>query len=244
MTDVVFLPGIVSPASVRYAPLLARLPEITAHVRELAVYAGDAPPRGYSIATEVDALARIELPRFHLYGHSGGGACALAFAAEHPERLLSLAIDEPASDHSEADHAEQYWQDIAAARGLPDREAMAAFLRAQLATGVPLPPQPEGAPPPWMARRPAGMRAFAAALYQHRVDPARYRAVRAPVLYTYGSLSHPHWAVMGERLAAVFPDFRAVCFEGLHHLHTSHQAEPARTAELLRELWHSASRSR
>jgi hypothetical protein len=35
----------------------------------------------------------------------------------------------------------------------------------------------------------------------------------------------------------VFPDFREVVFEGVHHLNTSHQAEPARVAELLTELW-------
>ena len=29
--------------------------------------------------------------RFHLVGYSGGGAISAAFAARHPERLLSLA---------------------------------------------------------------------------------------------------------------------------------------------------------
>lgn len=39
--------------------------------------------------------------RFHLYGHSGGGAVVLAFAAAHPDRELSLAVDEPAYDFTE-----------------------------------------------------------------------------------------------------------------------------------------------
>jgi hypothetical protein len=42
---------------------------------------------------------------------------------------------------------------------------------------------------------------------------------------------------MCSRLADLFPDFRGELFEGLHHLNTSHQAAPARTATLLRELW-------
>jgi pimeloyl-ACP methyl ester carboxylesterase len=34
--------------------------------------------------------------RFHLVGYSGGGAASLPFAAGYPERLLSLALLEPA----------------------------------------------------------------------------------------------------------------------------------------------------
>ena len=40
-----------------------------------------------------------------------------------------------------------------------------------------------------------------------------------------------------QRLSGVFPNFREEVFEGVHHLHTSHQAEPARVAALLLELW-------
>lgn len=36
------------------------------------------------------------LHRFHLVGYSAGGASALAFAALHGERVLSLALLEPA----------------------------------------------------------------------------------------------------------------------------------------------------
>ena len=60
----------------------------------------DAPPPGYSLATEVAGVARVAdeagFARFHLFGYSGGGAASLAFAARNPERLLSLALAEPA----------------------------------------------------------------------------------------------------------------------------------------------------
>ena len=239
--DIILLPGIVAPASVRYAALLAELTDVNARVTDLAVYAEDAPPPDYSIADELANIAavaeRAGFDRFHLYGHSGGGACALAFAAAHPERVLSLAVDEPATDFSAVDHADPYTKDIAAARELPDAEAMPAFLRLQLAPGVEPPRPPPGAPSPWMTKRPAGIRAFSRAIERYDVDPDRYRAFRAPVLYTHGSLSHPRWAAMEKRLAALFPDFRSELFEGIHHLNTSHQAEPARVATLLRELW-------
>jgi pimeloyl-ACP methyl ester carboxylesterase len=245
--DVIFLPGIVAPAAVRYAPLLEHLDGIHAIPKELEVYAGDEPPPGYAIETEIAGItataARAGLARFHLYGHSGGGACALAFAAAHPERLLSLAVDEPATDFSEEDRSDPYFDEIAAAEALPGPKAVTAFLRLQVAPGVELPPPPEGDPPPWMASRRAGIRAFGRAIAEHRVDPSRYEAFSPPVLYTHGSLSHPRWTVMRDRLASRFPHFSSELFDGLHHLNTSHQAEPERTAVLLRALWARAEAS-
>jgi pimeloyl-ACP methyl ester carboxylesterase len=238
--DVVFLPGIIAPAAVRYAPLLAHFADVNACVTDLAVYAGDAPPAEHAIETEIENICanadRNGFDRFHLYGHSGGGACALAFAAFYPERVLSLAVDEPASDFTPADRADPYWHEIAAARELPDPASTLAFIRLQLAPGVD-PPQSPGAVPAWMAKRSAGIRAFSRALERFEVDPERYRSVRAPVLFTHGSASHPRWVRMHDRLAELFPNFRGELFEGLHHLNTSHQAQPARTATLLREFW-------
>lgn len=238
---VILLPGIVAPAALRYSPLLDRLGGVDAIAKDLEVYAGDEPPSDYGIQTEVAGIAatadRAGFERFHLYGHSGGGACALAFAATHPERLLSLALDEPATDFSEEDRADPHHDELAAAESLPGPEAVAAFLRLQVAPGVELPPRPEGPPPPWMATRPAAIRAFLRAIAGHRIDPKRYEAFAPPVLYTHGSLSHPRWARMGDRLSRRFPDFTSELFGGLHHLSTSHQAEPERTAALLRALW-------
>lgn len=240
MPKVVFLPGIVAPAALRYRRLLAELDGVDAIAKDLEVYAGSAPPPGYAIETEVAGIAaaadRADFARFHLYGHSAGGACALAFAAAHPERLLSLALDEPATDFSAEDRADPYHDELAAAQSLPDPEALIAFLRLQVAAGVEPPPPPEEAPP-WMADRPAGIRAFTKAMAAKRVDPARYESFEAPVLYTHGSLSHPRWAAMRDRLARSFPDFGSELFDGLHHLRTSHQVAPERTAALLRALW-------
>jgi pimeloyl-ACP methyl ester carboxylesterase len=242
--DVLFLPGIVAPAARRYGPLLEQLGGVDAILKDLEVYAGDEPPPGYAIDVETAGIAAAAdgagLARFHLYGHSGGGACALAFAADHPDRLLSLAIDEPATDFSEEDRSDPYYDEIAAAEALPGPEAVVAFLRLQVAPGVELPPPPAGEPPPWMATRAAGIRAFVRAIAEHRVDPSRYEDFGAPVLYTHGSLSHPRWAAMRDRLASRFPDFSSELFEGLHHLNTSHQAELGRTAALLRAHWDRA----
>ena len=199
------------------------------------------PPPGYSVDMEVDAVSRTAdaagWDRFDLYGHSGGGAIALAYVAAHPERVRSLAVDEPAYDFLESAETREYWSEIDAAGRLPERDRLPAFLKLQLGPGVALPPLPTGTPPPWMASRPAGVKALTTTFTQHRVDPNSYRRYAAPVYFSYGSLSHPYWLGMRDRLAALFPDFTAERYDGLHHLNTSHQAEPVRVAVALRRHW-------
>ncbi len=238
---VIFLPGIVAPAAVRYAPLLGHLPRTRSLVKELAVYDGEQPPDGYSIATELDALDRAAdaagLGRFHLFGHSAGGAVALAYAAARGDRLLSLAVDEPASDFTAAGDAVFGWPEFDEALALPAAEAMPAFMRLQVAADVELPPPPDDPPPPWMAKRPAGIGAFTRALRNHHVDEDRYRAFGTPVYFSRGSRTHPRWEAMQERLARAFPDFTGEVFDGLHHLDPAHQREPARAARMLSAFW-------
>ena len=51
----------------------------------------------------------------------------------------------------------------------------------------------------------------------------------------------PRWTTMQARLEILFDDFTGEVYQGLHHLNTSHQAEPARVAAALRALWARAS---
>jgi len=238
---VVLLPGIIAPAAIRYGPLVERLPGVEVVVRDLAVYDGDEPPSGYSIDTEVAALDRAiddaGLTKVHLYGHSGGGAVALAYAASRGDRVQSLAVDEPASDMTAEGDAVYGWPEFDEAVLLPPAESMAAFMRLQVAEDVVLPTPPAGDPPPWMAKRPPAIRAFIAALRHHRVEPVAYAAFASPVYFSRGSRTHPRWEAMQARLAGLFPNFTAEVFEGLHHLNTSHQAEPDRVAATLSAFW-------
>ncbi len=232
------------PAALRYAPLIEALGDSArAVIKELEVYGAESPPPGYAIEHEVKGISRAadaaDFDRFHLYGHSAGGACALAYAATHPERVLSLALDEPASDFSAEDQS-LLRKGLAEFAELPVAEQMAAFLRSNLAPGVDPPAPPVGPPPPWMASRPGGIEAFIGALLRYRLAPERLRAFDRPVYYSHGSLSHPRWAAMRERLAGVFPDFTPELYEGIHHLQTSHQREPDRVASALRRLWSRA----
>lgn len=244
MEPVLLLPGIIAPAALRYQPLLNHLQNVSVAVKDLEVYAGDEPPPGYSIAMEIDGVERAAdeagWDSFHLYGHSGGGAVALAYAVAKGDRLLSLAVDEPAYDFTIEADTDYGWDGFEAAAALPEPDATRAFLALQVTPGVELPSPPEGPPPPWMAKRPAGIRAFLGALRSHTIDPDGYRAFRAPVYFSRGSLTHPRWASMEQRLSKLFPDFTSEVYEGLHHLNTSHQAVPARVATMLKDLWKRA----
>src|ERR1700730_2724329 len=100
-SQVILLPGGVMPAKLAYADLITALgSDVEPVAKELEMYAGHEPPPGYTLDTEVDGILRTSseagFDRFHLVGYSGGGASSIAFAAAHPERLLSLGLIEPA----------------------------------------------------------------------------------------------------------------------------------------------------
>jgi pimeloyl-ACP methyl ester carboxylesterase len=242
---VILLPGGVMPAGPAYGALLAELgPDVDAHAKDLEVYAGDVPPPDYSLATEVAGIERVadeaEFERFHLVGYSGGGAASLAFTVAHPERLLSLALMEPAFAG---------WQDMTPEertalerfRPLLDMdgsEQMYRFQALQLAEGVEPVPSPPGPPPPWMAKRPAGVRAFLATFMSSDLDLDALRRFDRPVWYALGGRSNPdYYARMAERLAQVFADFTIEVYPDRHHFDPPHRIEPAMVAASLRALW-------
>lgn len=245
---VILLPGGVLPAGPAYAALLDELGvDVDARPKELEVYAGDTPPPGFSLADEVAGIARVAdeagFERFHLVGYSGGGASSLAFAADQPDRLLSLALMEPAfagwqeMTEAERSHLERF-------RALLDMdgpEMFATFQALQLAPGVEAPAPPPGPAPPWMAKRPAGIRAFLNAFLTSDLDLSALRRFDRPVWFAVGGRSNPdYYALMATRLARVFPDFTLEVFPDRHHFDPPHRIEPARVAASLRSVWSRA----
>src|SRR5437016_2391498 len=165
------------PAALAYEDLVTALgPEVDARPKELEIYAGDEPPKGWGLHTEVEGVRHLAdeagFDRFHLVGYSGGGPSSLAFCASHPERLMSLALSEPAWAGNEGLSAEERtrWKEFDRIGRLPPQEMMPAFVRAQLRDGVEPPPPPEGEPPAWMKTRPAGIKAFIAEFKSAHLD--------------------------------------------------------------------------
>jgi pimeloyl-ACP methyl ester carboxylesterase len=235
------------PAEPAYAALLGVLGDrADAIAKDLEVYAGDQPPPDYSLTTEAQGVLRKAdargFDRFHLVGYSGGGASSLAFAALYGGRLLSLALLEPAWAGNERTPAEKaLWQRFRELEPLPPDQFMEGFTRLQLAPGVEPPPRPDGPPPPWMAKRPAGLRAVMAAFDNGELDLDALRAFRKPVYFALGGRSNPdYYARMADRLAAIFPDFTLETFPERHHFDPPHRIEPERLSSSLLALWEHA----
>jgi pimeloyl-ACP methyl ester carboxylesterase len=220
--------------------------------KDLELYAGDAPAHDYSLDVEVEGVLRAAdeagFERFHLVGYSGGGAASLAVAARHPERILSLALAEPAwaGTWDLSPEEQGLWRRFYAVAdaGLPDEDLMTEFVRLQVRPGIEPPPAPTPEPP-WMAKRPAGIRALIAAFRSGRLDRNRLESFDHPVYFVRGQLSNPdYWEPMSERLAGVFGDFTSEVYEGRHHFDPPHRAEPQRFAAALHSHWARAAAAR
>jgi pimeloyl-ACP methyl ester carboxylesterase len=245
---VIVLPGIVLPAELAYGSLVAALgPVADVIAKDLEVYATAEAPPDYSLDLEVtgvlgDADAR-GWERFHLVGYSGGGAASLAVAARSPERLSSLALLEPAWagrwDLSVAEQA--MWRGYDALEALPPDQFLTEFMRLNVKPGVELPPPPSGDPPPWMATRPGGIRAFMETFRTYDLDRGALSRFDRPVYFGLGGLSNPdQFGEIATRLGGVFPDFHLEVFEERHHFDPPHRVEPERLAESLTALWRRA----
>jgi pimeloyl-ACP methyl ester carboxylesterase len=245
----ILLPGGVMPADLAYGALLEALgDDVQAIAKDLEVYAGPEPPPGYTLEYEIDGVLRTArdagFERFHLVGYSGGGASSLAFAASHPQRLLSLALLEPAWMGNEGLGPEEQavQREFDRIATLPPDQMMPAFVAKQLAPGVEPPPPPPGPPPPWMASRPAGLRAFMTTFSSSRLDLDRLRSFDRPVYFALGGRSNPdYYGRMAERARAIFPDFTLDVFAERHHFDPPHRIEPERLARALRVHWARAA---
>ena len=247
----ILLPGSVLPAELAYGGLIAALgPDVEVVAKDLEVYATPEPPDDYSLELEIAGVLREAdargWERFHLVGYSGGGAASLAFAAARPERLVSLALLEPAWagkwDLSAAEQA--LWLEYDRLEGLPVEQFMPTFMRLGLRAGVPLPAPPPGEPPPWMAKRPAGIRAFMRTFKRDDIDRDALRRFDRPVYFALGGLSNPdEYGEIAKRLGEVFPDFELEVFEERHHFDPPHRIEPERLASSLEKLWRRAESS-
>jgi pimeloyl-ACP methyl ester carboxylesterase len=242
---VVLLPGSVLPADLAYGALVSALgADVETIVKDLEVYREATPPPDYSLDTEVAGVLREAdargWDRFHLVGYSGGGAAALAVAASHPARMQSLSLLEPAwvGSWGWSPAHQALWTKYDELEQLPPEQMMPAFMQLQVRPEVALPAPPPGPPPPWMTRRPAGIRAFMRTFKTYDLDRDALAAVQGPVYFALGGLSNPdQFEEEADRLATVFSDFTLEVFAERHHFDPPHRIEPQRLASSLRAIW-------
>ena len=243
--QVIMLPGGVLPAEVAYKDLIQLLgPQTNVVAKELEIYSTPTPPKGFNLDLEVAGILRAadgaNFERFHLLGYSAGGASTLAFTAAHPERLLSLALAEPAWDGAQglSDAELAVWHEFGRVMELPEDQRLSGFVRNQLRPGVSPPPPPPGPSPPWMAQRPAALAAFVHVFRTAKLDRDRLRSFDRPVYFALGGLSNPdYYERMSKRLAEVFRDFTVEVYPERHHFDPPHRVEPERFAAALKRLW-------
>lgn len=123
-------------AARQWRGLWALLPGIEHRGFNLIGHGGNAPRRAgetAGIAADSRAIDRIGPVgrRFHLVGHSYGGAVALRYALAHPERLLSLTLIEP-SNFAVLAHG-----DRADREALMEIRSLAAFVENAVRKGAP-----------------------------------------------------------------------------------------------------------
>lgn len=244
--QVICVPGSVAPAAERYAPLKAAVADrVGLHLKDLELYKGDAPPADYTIEIEVAAIddlaERKGLDRFHLVGYSGGGMISLAYAGTRPDRLLSLAVFEPARIPGRLSPAEQAFFDHLSNRlaGLQGPEFMTVFVKEQVKPGAKLNPSPP--PSPEMRKRPAGIAAMLRAFESFSFERDLLRKCAFPVYYSYGDLSHDEQALKAGILAQLFPDIHVRRFMGIHHFVPPEEIYVPQHVQELLDVWESAS---
>ena len=241
----ILLPGIVLPAELADALLIEALGSgVEARAKELEVYAGEEPPSGYGLETELAGILReaeaAGFGRFHLVGYSGGGAISAAFAARHAERLLSLSLLEPAwvGNEGRSERELRVQAEFDRTWELPEEELMRRFVALQLAPGVEPAPPPPGPTPPWMAKRPAGIKELTAAFAAHRLDLEALGTYPGPVYYALGGRSNPdYFGAMVERLGGTVRRLHPRRLRAAPPLRPPAPGRAERLAARLRGIW-------
>jgi pimeloyl-ACP methyl ester carboxylesterase len=245
--QVICVPGSVAPAAQRYRPLVENVGgSADLYLKELEVYREAAPPAGYSIQEEVEAIDRLadskRLDRFHLVGYSGGGFISLAYAGTRPQRLFSLALFEPAQIPGKLTEQEQEFFTMLERKldGLHGDAFMSTFVREQVKPGAQLPPPPSSPVSPEMQKRPAGIAALVKAFRAYPFDRKLLEAAPFPVFYAYGDLSHQEQALKAGILAQLFADITVRRYSGIHHFVPPEMIYTPEHAALLLEHWRRA----
>ena len=178
-------------------------------------------------AAIVSAIAVRRAEPIHLIGHSYGGAVALRFALEQPQRLRSLLLIEPVAFHllRDGDAVErELFRDIGALSASVAEAVLAADPQRGMAQFVDF-WSGEGT---WarageetraaLARRTAKVVQDFRATRDEPTPIAAYRRVGAPTLVLCGQTSHLSTHAIAGRLAAVLPRARLDRVQGAGHM--------------------------
>ncbi len=191
---------------------------------ELVEAAQPIPP-DYSIAMERDALLAtvdtLGLDRFDLVGWSLGGLISLAFALEHPERVRTLTLIEPAASwilratgHAlDARQREEAFDHMYASRTITVDDLKAFLIRAGLGT----PETDFTAHPRWpLMVRNRQVLSTLDTITAHTDSIEKLRAVQVPILAVRGADSAETDRTIVEDIVATAPRAELLELPGDH----------------------------
>jgi len=160
------------------------------------------------MARDVETLvAEVGFERYHLVGHSMGGAIAQEIALRNPQRLLSLTLEDTSLKfEATSDDAMTEWR--------RNRHALAVNEGMAAAAALPMPDTPPHMPAERLEESAArlsrmSLDAFVGAmigLLQWEGTAERASAISAPTLIVYGDLDSPALIAATRRLAELIPN--------------------------------------
>lgn len=180
-------------------------------------------------AALVDAILGRSTERFHLVGHSYGGAVALRVAADRPARLLSLTLIEPVAFHllgraPAGTREHDLLREVAAIAAAvtdaaatgDDERGMAQFIDYWSGAGT------------WLRLRPEVRHALASqtaqvardfrAVTSERARFGQLRRIAVPTLVLRGTISPAPTLRIAELVAQLLPKARLETVDGAGHL--------------------------
>jgi len=241
---VLFLPDALLPAEIAFRYVLESFQgDIEIILKDLEVYKENAPPRSYSLDTEILGIKKaIGDKVVHLVGFSGGAAIGLGFLTKYSDQVKSLALIEPAwvGNENLTQFEIEYWLQMDKIWKLPIEERMNAFVNQNLRVGVPPPPPLPDPAPSWFSLRPAGFSAMGTAFRRAKLCTRLLSDYDRPVYLALGGLSHSIEQYKADRLLSLFPHIRLEVFPQCHHFDPPHRLEPQRFASVLERFWADA----
>lgn len=176
---------------------------------------------------EVDALAAVierAGPRFHLVGHSFGGAVALRLALRHADRLASLSLYEPVLFSLIKAAQGPDWQEVEAIASETTalleagevETATARFVNYWMGEGH-FERQPEARRPALVAGMPA-VKGHWQALFNEPTPLEAWRALPGPCLLMSGEASRASALGVAARLETALPRLQRQRFAGVAHM--------------------------
>jgi 3-oxoadipate enol-lactonase len=185
----------------------------------------ELPPGSYSLLSDLIALLdNLEVDRVHVVGCSMGGALAIDFVLEHPDRVDRLVLvgsGVSGSNLAEADAALAV--EIEAAEKTRDLDAVN---RAEVRLWVDGPRRPEGSAPAAIRELVLDMNGRALrsdwdSAEDERLDPPaidRLSEITAPTLVIVGDEDLPHTSANADLIASRIAGSRTVVIKDAAHL--------------------------